>query len=152
MPISVVSHPWRSLHPNVISVRYSKGLFFTFVRVACHMKANELHVVLCGPIRRLSPLKVILSYYTTLLSNYISLSICGTNRPSDTKTNERKERGKQVLLTIFFILFRYPWWQAICPGEFLRNHTFVAIIRKKKPHPSHRRIFAYYLLSLRKNS
>ena len=73
VPISVVGHPWRSLHPNLISVRYSKGLFFTFIRVACHMKVNELHVVLCGPIRRLSPLKVILSYSTTLLSNYISL-------------------------------------------------------------------------------
>ena len=93
-------------------------------------------------IKSSSLLKMISSYYKTLLSNRVG-SICSYVPPfvlvTQRQMREMGEGNRFFWPTFIFLLS--ICWKTICPWEFLRNWTFVIIIRTKKPHPCHRRIY-----------
>lgn len=69
MAISLVGHLWRSLHPNVTNVRYFKGCVpYEGECIVCYFMWDLA-------IKSSSLLKMISSYYKTLLSNRVG-SIC----------------------------------------------------------------------------
>ena len=90
MAISLVGHLWRSLHPNVTNVRYFQGYVpYEGECIVCYFMWDLA-------IKSLSPLKMISSYYKSLLSNRVG-SICNYVPPFVLVTQRQmREMGREI--------------------------------------------------------